>query len=50
MLLFLVVMAVLAGFGVLGSGVFLVSSAGPCPLGWMSEQWLTEYRASQASP
>jgi hypothetical protein len=33
----------------LASGVRVPTGLAPMKLGWMSEQWLAEYRASQAS-
>lgn len=49
MLLFVIVALFAVAVCVIISGVRLPRSAIPTKLGWMSEQWLAEYRASHAS-
>jgi hypothetical protein len=49
MLLLLIIASFAVTVCVLTSGVRVPSGLGPTKLGWVSDRWLAEYRASHAS-
>ena len=49
MLLLVIVALFAAALCVISSGLRVPGSVTPTKLGWMSDQWLAEYRASHAS-